>query len=223
MLIVASIDQPRVSVGCVRSLRAEDIPAVARLHADELREGILARLGEEFLARFYYRYIPESPTACCVVYEYDGQVAGFIAATTDWAHLFQSVARRHWGALVGVFLATVILKPSRWGAVGEAVAFLSHPPAMPDDAPSEMLSLAVAPAYRSLQFMQRTNIRVAQALGQAALDCLRDHRGKQVRALVRADNLMANIFYRNLGFAPAGPIRIFGGDSVVYVRDLEST
>lgn len=213
-------ESPGTRASLIRGFQPDDAPAIARLHAEQLKEGVLARLGPEFLARFYYRHVPFWPTSCCLVFEHDGQVAGFVAATTAWRTLFGEVARRRWLALTAALLRLTAEGPRRWQACWEAGAFMFRPPRVLDDAPAEVLSLAVAPAFRSTEFVQRTGLRIGHALGQAALAQLEARGARKVRALVRVDNAMAHVLYQHLGFHSVGEVMILGGRSRVYVKEL---
>ena len=204
----------------VRPLQPADVASVAQLHAQELREGLLARLGPGFLSRFYYRRVPAWPSGFCLVADFRGEVAGFVSATSDWQGLFGQVARRYRGELAVVVSTELLRHPGMLPVVGEAWRFLRTAPQLPEDAPGEILSLAVAPAFRTLEFARRTGVRVGAMLGTAALRRLAEMGVGRVRALVRADNTMANILYQHLGFAAHGDIAVFGGRSVLYLRDL---
>ena len=208
------------SIDGVRPMRMDEAPAVAAIHAAELADGLLARLGPHFLGDFYYRRVVAWPTAFCLVYEYQGRITGFVAGTADWQHLFRAVSARHPGALVGSAARALVREPRRGRAFAEAAAFMARTPAVGTDAPGEILSLAVSEPFRSLAFMQQTGVRIGRELGSAALAALRRLGTQRVRALVRADNTMGNVFYRNLGFEAREDVRIFGGMSRLYIREL---
>lgn len=83
---------PEVLAG-IRTLGAEHVPEVARLHAAGMGEGLWGRLGEGFL-RAVHGALVGHPGFLGFVYVEDGRVRGFIAGAEDPPALLRASLRR---------------------------------------------------------------------------------------------------------------------------------
>ncbi len=80
------------SVATVRRAAGDDLPVTAAIHHRCLPDGLFARLGTAFLAR-YHATFRTGPVAMLLVAESDGEVVGFLAGTVDNAEHYRRLLR----------------------------------------------------------------------------------------------------------------------------------
>ena len=200
----------------------------ARLHRELLPTSPLSGLGEPFLARYYYRRLPESGLLNLGIAHVDGEPAGFIAVTKD-ARGFQRKATRVRPILLALHLFLAVLR--RPASVRELLRGITtargteHGLTAPGD--GEILSFGVRQKYRGLRFSQLRpgagppGQTVAGVLLAGALERLQREGAQRVRAVIDEDNTPARIMYASLGWYSEGN-RVSGWDvpCVEYFRDL---
>lgn len=179
------------------------VPArdLARLHGELMPHSPVVLLGPRFMERFYYRVLPEMGLAVGAVAYVDEAPAGFIVATRDSDGFMGQAIRRHWLYLGWLIGTSVLLEPTRIGALWEAVQIMRNRTTSErrEDA-GELLSFGVLPEFRSARFVRRTGVKISQDLMACALRLL-DRQGVQVvRSLVDQDNLDVKLMYRGLGW-----------------------
>jgi ribosomal protein S18 acetylase RimI-like enzyme len=177
----------------------------AALHATLLPTSPAARLGEPFLRSVYYGCLVRAELASAFVAYVDGVPAGFIIATDRPAGFMAAGLRRRPWSVSWALLRAVAAKPARLGdlvytARLNATRQGGDPPQM-----GELLSFGVAEQFRRPQFVRASGIRVGAALLDTALAQLRARGSRRVRAIVDADNLAAQLFYRGAGWQLGNP------------------
>jgi ribosomal protein S18 acetylase RimI-like enzyme len=201
----------------IRPGTAADAGPVARLHAELISEGFLAHLGPRFLSHLY-RCIASGPDSFLIVATAapspaagrDGTgaplIAGFVAGALDLRALYRRFALRH-----GLVAALSSL-PRLVTALPRVWETLRHGAASPDPETSgaELLSVAVAPAWRGR--------RVGALLVDGFLAEL-DRRGiADAQVVVGADNASAVALYEQAGFARARTFELHRGTTSLVMR-----
>jgi ribosomal protein S18 acetylase RimI-like enzyme len=181
--------------------RDERAPAadLARLHSSLLSESPVSLLGRRFMERFYYRVLPRNGLIFGAVAYVDDRAAGFVAATHDSAGFMRSALRRRWPSFAWVVGTSVLLTPRSIRPVWEAGRALKkrHPVAggRPE---GEILSLGVLPGYQELR--RADGLRISADLLGYAVAQLEARGVGEIRAMVKADNTPAKLFYSGLGW-----------------------
>jgi glycosyltransferase involved in cell wall biosynthesis/ribosomal protein S18 acetylase RimI-like enzyme len=199
----------------VRPARATDAVAVARLHAEEMPDAFLPTLGHRFLTRLY-RALATDPQAVALVAESVDGVVGFATGVVSVGGFYRRFARRHGPA--AVLAATPrLVRPSVLRRLLETVRYPATATGpvgpLPD---AELLSIAVAPSYRTGG--------TGRALADDVLRGLAERGAVKVKVVVGAANGGANRFYEKVGFRPAGQLCVHQGTpSNVWIRSCHSS
>ena len=184
---------------------------VAALHADNIAQGFLSTLGVGFLA-LLYRAIDEAPGSVLLVESRGGRAVGFIAGTTSLPAVYRRMLRRPF-ALARVLLP-VMFRPRTLRRIAEILRYGRKggaPVGAPADA--ELLSLAVAPAYRG-----RAGGGVAEQLYARLVDHFQHAGQAEMRIVVGQSLASAQRFYRRMGAEPVGPVEVHPGEQSILFR-----
>jgi ribosomal protein S18 acetylase RimI-like enzyme len=174
---------------------------LARLHACLLPESTVSQLGTRFMERFYYRVLPLNGLIFGAVAYVDDRAAGFVAATPDSAGFMRSALRRWWPRVAWVLGTSVVLAPRSIRPVWEAGrAMRKRRPAQGSRPEGEILSLGVLPGYHELRGDNAPGRRISADLLGYAVGQLEARGVGVIRAMVRADNTPAKLFYSGLGW-----------------------
>ena len=177
----------------LRRASSADVRTMARLHRSALPTAFLPTLGERFLGRLY-RSIVEDPEADAWVAVDRGQVIGFATAVPSVRAFYRRFVRRD-GLAAAVAAAPRLISPS---VARRAIETARHPtdgPSLPD---AELLSIAVAPAYRSSGVGGELVVAIRRSLAGRGVG--------EMKVVVGADNEGANRFYERI--AVGAPTRV---------------
>ncbi len=181
----------------VRTAAADDVSAIAELHATCIDEGFLVQLGRPFLERLYRRAV-RSRRAFGLVAGAPGEVRGFVAATDDTNAFYKEVLARD--AVVAGIVALPriarafrpVLETLRYGVRGH-----EHLPK------AEILATAVSADLRG---KGAGSSLVASAVQEFT------HRGVATARVVTAvDNAPAIRMYGGAGFRRHGTTHVHRG------------
>jgi ribosomal protein S18 acetylase RimI-like enzyme len=174
---------------------------LARLHTALLPESPVSMLGRRFVERFYYRVLPLNGLILGAVAYLDDEPAGFVVATHDSAGFMRSALRRWWPSFLWTIGTSVLLSPRSIGPVWEAAqAMRNRQPASACVAEGEILSLGVLPGYQDRLSAVAPGTRISADLVGSAVAQLRARGVDEIRAMVKADNTPAKLFYIGLGW-----------------------
>jgi ribosomal protein S18 acetylase RimI-like enzyme len=113
---------------------------VAEIHEARLDAGLLARLGTEFLSRFY-EYVATDPGSVLFVARSDGRVDAFLSATEDTHRLYRRFLVRRLASLIPL-LVPRLLDPRNLLRAASLRRYLAAKP-LASLPPAELLSMAV--------------------------------------------------------------------------------
>lgn len=183
--------------GSIERAATADVAAVAALHASEIPEGFLVRLGGVFLRRLYRRAVL-SPGAFVDVVREGADVAGFVAVAEDTGRFYREFIVRD-GIVAGVAAAPHILRSPRHTLQTLRYGFDGDD----DLPPAEILALAVAPAARG------------RGLGITLVESAREELHRRgvgpVRVVTAAENDAALRTYLRAGFTVVGQTEVHRG------------
>lgn len=194
----------------LKPFHSEAPPSVqdaAFLHAQLLPYSPVVKLGNAFMQKFYYRFLPaENLIFGCIAYVRD-EPAGFVSISDDAGGFMPKALRRHAPLVIFTILCSVLASPKRISNVWEAWRIMrsrSHSSGV-EDCNAEILSIGVLPKYRSKEFVRETGLRIAQDLMDYALAKLEERGAQAVRAIVDIDNAKARAYYEKNGWRPGHP------------------
>lgn len=176
--------------GAVRAMRKEDVREIVNVHISAFPGFFLTFLGPAFLCELY-RAIVADVTGIGFVYEYDGQIGGFVAGTADDSGFYGRLLRRKWWRFAAASVGAAIRQPT---IIPRLLRALGKPRECPGNArTASLMSIAVAPDARR----NGVGRRLVEAFVAEA-----EHRGAGWVSLTsdRRGNDGPNAFYRRLGF-----------------------
>ena len=110
--------------------------AIAQIHAEELKAGLLPLLGEPFL-RQLYRYAAADPKSVLIAVQRDGQCVGFVMGSVDPTRFYRGARLRTWPLVAWA----LVRHPQLLGRIRSLGRYVSR---RPDEPLAELLSIAVA-------------------------------------------------------------------------------
>lgn len=192
---------PRLEVRrIVRAMRAER-RAVARLHLTQLPESDLSELGEAFLEHFYYGALLDDDRYFCMAVLVDDDVAGFTAFSSATSAVIQRGVLRSVPLLAGIVLARIVRRPAAIARLWRiARSFLSLGAESYAEIPAEVMSTAVDPRYRTLEFHRRTGVNVSRTLYETTARTLASRGVREVKGFTRRSNHLVHAAISSLGW-----------------------
>jgi ribosomal protein S18 acetylase RimI-like enzyme len=191
----------------IRSLREEQIEAIARIHLDVLPYTMNSQLGPRHLA-WLYRTMAQDPASYVGVAFVDERTAGVISGSANSGALRASLLKQlSLGHLISIGLEMLlhprrIIELRRSALIAAPVWFRS------EQVIAELTAIAVDSEFRGHG--------IGRALVEALEAFFRQAQVRQYRLDTRLENEGAADFYRDLGFHEIGR----RADSVVFVRSL---
>jgi GNAT superfamily N-acetyltransferase len=185
---------------------AEQVEALARLHAELLPRSAPAQLGHRFMTRFYFRSLPEAGLIHCDLYRHEGVWAGFCTYTEHPGGFMGEALRRNLASLCWLGLRIVVEEPRRLAALLDLVRKsrqLGSPPARAGRA-GFWLTFGVLEPYRRVR-VDAQGTRISGALVRAMLDHFRAAGFAWLDGAVERSNRSAILFYHSLGFRIEDP------------------
>lgn len=197
--------------------RPHDYRDIARLHAEEIREGFLTSLGRPVLEKLY-RAIHRSPHAFILVARENGVTVGFLCASLDTRQVYRRVMLTAWPHLLPALLRRVL----SWDTVRrcwETVRYPNRPPPVADLPAAEILNFCVT--------SQRQSTGVGRALFAAMEQVYRTRGIARIRIVTGARQLAAIRFYERIGARCVAKIEVHAAvESRLFVhtiRDCQPT
>lgn len=182
----------------VRVAASNDVPLLARLHAESMPTAFLPSLGQPFM-RSLYRSLIKDPEATVLVAERDGSRVGFAVGVMSMSRAYRRFLARR-GLQGAVLAAPKLLRPSTWKQVLETSAYPRNVTDLPE---AELLSIAVAKEVRAKG--------LGSKLARTLLEEMTSRGASDVKVVVGADNRVANDFYQRVGFVHAATLEIHAG------------
>lgn len=199
----ASSAKPPRSLNLV-AFSAEAAPPaalLARLHAELLPRSPLSHLGPRFMEKFYYSWLPRDGRIFGWVAYVDEQPAGFITATENSEGFMGLAIRRRWPWLGWTLFTSLVLSPRRLRPTWEAIQLMrTRDPEARGRPEGEILSFGVLPEFRSPKFIRKSGHKIGAELMARAIERLGEMKAPVVRAIVDADNRLAQLFYHSQGW-----------------------
>lgn len=183
---------------------------VAALHAANINQGFLAKLGVPFLA-LMYRAIDEATDSVLLVEEQGGRVIGFVSGGLGMGPIYRRMLRHP--IRLGLSLLPSLLDPKRLKRIVEILRYgggSRSPSGMPH---AELLSIAVDPVARGTGVAERLYRRLQGHFAQLGVPAFR---------ITVGDSLTpAHRYYQRMGAKAIGRVEVHAGEgSVVYVQQV---
>jgi len=193
----------------LRAMLKADASAVARLHAETITQGFLAKLGRRFLRQLYLGLAADEGSRVWVVAQGEG-VLGFLAYSQDVSAMYRRVWRARFWRL-GLASLPRSLNPLLIREVFDTLRYPAKQTAQ-ELPPAEILSVGVSRAARGRG--------VGRQLVEAALRQAREDGQGQLKVLAGAGLEEANRFYPACRFEKVAEIIQHGEPLNVYVRSV---
>jgi hypothetical protein len=208
----------------VRPLGTSDCAGVASLHAALFGsvEGLsIARFGETFLDKVFYRLNLDNPAFHCDVAEDRGAIVGFSVWTTDRSGVFRHLLyRKPLAAALGT-IGALFRRPSLIVALAANVRYLFGERLPPHvEANGWWLVAGVRPECRTREWEAEAGGQVASALFDAMESAMVRLACDGWIGVVHADNTAINRFLTRRGAAPVHRARAQGQEMVFYRKAL---
>ena len=179
---------------------------LSELQAQLISRGTVALLGQRFMERFYYRFLPSDGSIFGYVAYVDDKPAGLIVATSDTAGFMKKVVCRHWPSLMWILTTSVVLNPFRWRDAYLGWRLLRNRPEITTTGQTgEILTIGVLPEYRDSDFVGQSGIRIGADFLDRALADFRARGVRQLRVCIEADNKEVKLFYLARGWSGGQP------------------
>jgi len=145
----------------------------------------------------------------------NNKIVGYISCTLDSSVFYEGIKSKYTLILFSLMLRLFLRFP--FTAVRYMELFFNLEQGCFDtQAKAEIISFGVSPEYRSLEYFNRTGIKVPVMLFMKALERLKDKGIEQVKFTVAADNALANIFFLNFGSIPVKKFKFLGSRQAMY-------
>lgn len=184
-----------------------DMPASAAeltdLHTELLPSSPLSLLGTDFIHHFYYTHMPRTGLLFGALIRVQEQAAGFVVATAHADTFMKTGFIENWNHAVWNIAASVWSQPTRVLSLIEAGRIMLDRSGEEEDSGPEMgelLSFGVRREFASSRFVRDTGLRISEELYNTAMAQLAARGVKRIRAVIDADNRIAQLFYSVRGW-----------------------
>lgn len=200
---------------CLVEMTKAHLPAVVKLHRDNITTGLTAWLGQRFCEHLYWG-IRSSPYSFVLVYEdKHHQPLGFICCATNISKMYKRIILQRFFPMA-LSAISKFLRPS---VFKQALTAVKRPKTfktgnysewkLPD---AEIIAMGVRPDSQGKS--------IGTKLLQAAFERFRSLGHEKVRAWTREDNEQSTAFYQKRGFKLLGMRQYETGRVCVLVADL---
>lgn len=176
---------------------------LAELHTELLPSSPVARLGQSFLERFYYRALPAEGALFGAVAYVDGRPAGFQVAAPEPGRLLSLALRRHRSVMARVAAGAVLRSPRRASAAWDTITIARSRSGDGFEAAAELVSGGVRPEYRRSRLGHGAPWVFRDVVEAALRRCPGD---RPVFTLVDETNVPSQRFFRGHGWEPRGVV-----------------
>lgn len=204
-------------------LSPETVEDVAKIHASELPHSPIPRLGHEFMTRFFYGKLLHDPLFYCYVFCHQGKTAGFISFSVDSKKLFRNGIRHHFLLLCRIILKTIVCQPQTLPVVFASILFMkSQKKEVLADIDAEVLTFAILPEFRTVEFYKNTGVKVGEALFSKMAQKYNELKVKQIKLFTETKkaNLLAKLFYTSFHMKIEGTYNVRGLEMQIFTGSI---
>lgn len=174
-----------------------DAADIAEIHYDEIDQGFLRTLGKGVLTGLYEAVI-ENPESFTVIARENGEIAGFIAGSTDIGKLYKDFFQKHsWRVVISGFFT--LINPKKWKNIAQILRYPKIEQ-MRDLPQAELISIAVK---KELQ-----GKGIAKAMFEMFVSEMKKRNVKAFKAMAGEKLTSAIALYEKLGFRYVSQISI---------------
>lgn len=193
----------------LRDIENKDLDTLAYMHRDYISGALLPKMGHGFL-RALYAAMMKSERCRVVLWDEDGEILGYIAATDNTGGMLKRVLFEDPVAVAGGVVKLIAEFPRQVNALYETFTYARA--SEDDENTGELLFIAL-----------KENVRRAGISDEMVKDCVRwleGRRVEKVKVVTDLDNRGANALLKRCGFY-VGRSDIFREKEInVYYRDL---
>ncbi len=190
--------------------RPEFLAQVARLHQEEIREGFLSSLGQDFLTRLYVAIL-ENPDVFIYAAREGDQILGYVCGAVSTRGVYRKFLLRHaWH--VAPTIVSRLFSPRTIRRISETLLY----PSKTEDAglpEPEILNFCVSSKQQRRGIGRRLFSALCEEFGRRNV--------RQIRIVTGEGQVSAQQFYESLGAKKVQEIEVHAGTkSLVYVYDI---
>ncbi len=195
----------------LRSMNFEDINIVVELHKKYIPGALFPELGDKFM-KILYKGMLESERACLYVWEDEGNVEGFIAATSSSSSLMKEIFAKKFLVVVECVLIYLLLHPvSGWYRLWETFTYSKR--SHLEGVEGELLFIALTKKARKKG--------VSDLLVLNALQWLKSCGLKEAKVTTYVTNRGANALLQRMGFTLVRDIPFRGNRINLYKGEID--
>ncbi|MCK5012417.1 MAG: GNAT family N-acetyltransferase [Candidatus Omnitrophica bacterium] len=168
-------------------------------------DSFFAKLDEKFLSIMFDGLLC-SKYEISYVFEKDGEIAGFITASTNTKKLFNEILKKRMQALLGVILAGLFRNPHFLCQLVES--FFYSKKTLVNDTHAELLFITIEPRYRKR--------KLSKELIKTVLDQLHKMSVFKVKVTTQRKNYVVNKLLEGLQFKQVRSFSFYGKVNLVY-------
>lgn len=193
----------------LREANKSDIQALAKIHLQELRFDFLPSLGEKFLL-LLYRNLLENKTVYIYVAEQKSNIQGFIVGSKNFNKVFKNILLKNFIQYVMIIIPQLILKPFLCKNVFETIFYVKKEG---EDVPeAELIIICVASRYHHKGIGKKLVFLLEKVFYKKNV--------KNYKVSTTDKNIIANLFYRSLGFVYHHNFFLYGKKINLYVKQI---
>jgi len=174
-----------------------DIKSVSSLHRILIPDSPVVIFGPAFM-EFYYSKLLEDGMLYCDLYDYNGEIAGFISYSKNSSSFFRLGLNAYFLNLIFLIGLSIIQKPSRITGILKTLRLKNFMNKM-NVSEGTICSFGILPKYRNRNFIRKTGIRISHDLFDRAVQFFRDQNFQKINILVLPDNKETLLFYHSVG------------------------
>ena len=176
-------------------MNLRDIKSAVHLHSTLIPKSPVVLLGSTFTEKFYYSKLVQHRLLYCDLYEFNGQMVGFIAYTKN-PNFLKLGFQRYFLSLAYFLTPLFIQNPFRVFQLFRA-SQLNKGLKPTNCQEGFILSFGVLPEYRNHRFIRKTGLRISHELFKRAAQFFREHDVAIIKMLVEPHNKEALLFYHS--------------------------
>jgi ribosomal protein S18 acetylase RimI-like enzyme len=194
----------------LRRAKESDIPIISHIHYSELNSDFLSSLGEDFLS-LLYRLFLQNKYSSIYVYEQSGNVYGFILGVKDFDKTFKNIIVNNLFKFSIKVLGRVVRKPYILKNIFETFFYVRKEGInLPR---TELVAIAVSQKQQSKG--------IGKKLTKTLEEEYKKNNIKEYKVSVSKQNIIANGFYKSIGFNKENEFRLYGRLINLYTKKIQ--
>jgi ribosomal protein S18 acetylase RimI-like enzyme len=194
----------------LRKGKESDAYILARIHYVEFNTYFLPRLGEKFLRLLYLNLLQSDDVTIWIEYS-NGQVVGYIVGSKDFSMVFKKIIFKNIIKFFFLISPQLLKNPLLMKNILET--FLYSKKEGVNTPKAELVVISVVKGYHR------------KGLGRKLVTALEksfhSQKIKEYKVSMNTKNLVANSFYRSLGFKKSHKFLLYGDEICLFIKHIK--